>query len=220
MDLQVPTPLIVLAGLLLIAVGIGNVIAGRSKFDQYAERELPPILVPGPDQREGDEAAEEGDVDRAAVRQEVERAEERERHDQRVAGDAVHAPRPGVARHDRGRTRADEARHQHHEGEPHPDVHRPAEPLPSLDDPEPGSRMLVREEGPHQRHEEGEGDQRVDPAEGVLADAPDDALPYGKARERQVRAGEAEPEERNLRAGGHGPLLARGAVFDKRGPVG
>ena len=28
---------LVLTGLLLLAVGIGNVIAGRSKFDQYAE---------------------------------------------------------------------------------------------------------------------------------------------------------------------------------------
>src|SRR6059058_2363753 len=42
----------------------------------HAERELAPVLVPGAGQREGDEAAEEGDVGRAAVGQQMERAEE------------------------------------------------------------------------------------------------------------------------------------------------
>src|SRR5204863_169938 len=75
----------------------------------HAERELAPVLVPGAGQREGDEAAEEGDVGRAAVGQQVERAEEGDRHDEGVARDAVHASRGRIAGHDPGRARADGA---------------------------------------------------------------------------------------------------------------
>src|SRR5206468_3623403 len=137
----------------------------------HAERELPPVLVPGADQREGDEAAEEGDVGRAAVGQKMERAEESDRHDEGVARDAVHAPRGRIAGHDPGGARPDEARHQHHEREPHADVHRPVEPRAPRHEPEPPPGVLVREEGPYERDEEGERHQRVEPAERVLAGA-------------------------------------------------
>src|SRR5947208_2075707 len=96
----------------------------------HAERELAPVLMPGADQREGDEAAEEGDVGRAAVGQEVERAER------------------------------------------------------------------------------------------ALAEARDDPLPHGEAREDEVRPGEAEPEEHDQRGRGHGRVLARRGGLRQEGPRG
>jgi len=44
--------------------------------------------------------------------------------------------------------------------------------------------VLVPEVDPDEGDEEGEGDQRIEPAEGVLADAGDEALPDRQARDR------------------------------------
>ena len=65
-----------------------------------ADRQLPAILVIRTDEREDDEAAEEGDVGAAAVREEVERAEQAERHRERMTRDPVHAGRTRLARTD------------------------------------------------------------------------------------------------------------------------
>src|SRR5437016_1585995 len=96
----------------------------------------------------------------------------------------------------------------------------PAEPRAALHEPEPPPRVLVREEGPDERHEEGERHQRVEPAERALAEARDDPLPHGKARENEVRPGEAEPEEHDQRGRGHGRVLARGGGLRQEGPGG
>src|SRR5438093_1630847 len=147
----------------------------------------------------------------------MERAEESDRHDEGVARDAVHASRGRIAGHDPGGARPDEARHQHHEREPHADVHRPVEPRATRHEPEPPPGVLVREEGPDERDEEGERHQRVEPTERSLADARDDPLPHGKAREDEMRPGEAEPEKHDLRRRRHGRVLARGEGLRQEG---
>src|SRR5205814_1334819 len=61
--------------------------------------------------------------------------------------------------------------------------------------------------------------QRVEPAERVLADARDDPLPHGEARKDEVRPGEPEPEEHDLRGRGHGRVLTRGRGLRQEGAL-
>src|SRR5207245_5147650 len=93
-------------------------------------------------------------------------------------------------------------------------------PRAARHEPEPPPGVLVREEGPHERDEEGERHQRVEPLERTLADARDDSLPHGEAREDEVRPGEAEPEEHDLCGRGHGRVLTRRGGLRQEGPRG
>src|SRR5262245_34594985 len=179
------------------------------------ERELPAVLMPGAEQREERAPAEERDVGGAAVRDAMERAEDRDRHERRVPRQAVHAVHARLSRHDAGRTGADEARNQEDEGDRHAYVHRPAQRRAPLDDPEPAPDMLVREERPYERHEDGERDQRVEPLEETRPETRDQAAPHGQAREPHVGYREREPEERDRDRGRHAERLTRRPCRDK-----
>src|SRR5262249_46394407 len=181
----------------------------------HAERELPAVLVPGADEREERAPAEERDVGGAAVRDAMERAEDRDRHERRVPRQAVHAVHARLSRHDAGRTGADEARNQEDEGDRHAYVHRPAQRRAPLDDPEPAPDMLVREERPYERYEDRERDQRVEPLEETRPETRDQAAPHGQAREPHVGRREREPEERDGDRGRHAERLARRPCRDK-----
>lgn len=91
--------------------------------------------------------------------------------------DPVDAPGRGIAGHEARRARSDEARSQEHEGERHADVHRPTKRRSALYYPEPRAPMLVREEGPYERDEKCERDERVQHSEERLANARDDPAP-------------------------------------------
>src|SRR5438093_520109 len=102
--------------------------------------------------------------------------------------------------------------------DPPPRVDRPADRPSGRHRPQPRAGVLEREVGPHERDEEGEGDERVEAAERVLADPGDEAPPHGQARQREVRSREAEPEEDDPHRWGHGaPPGASGWRLDDDG---
>jgi hypothetical protein len=115
--------------------------------------ELPTILVRAADDREEREAAEEGDVGRVAVRQEMDEAEERGAREERVARDPLHTPRLGTSGHDRGGARADEAADGEHERNRHSDVDDPEDGAHGGERPELRAGVLVPEVHPYERNE-------------------------------------------------------------------
>jgi len=166
--------------------------------------------VPTGDDREDDEAGAEGNLRAAAAgRDEMEETEDRQSHGERMPRDPIHAPGRCVARNETRGTRVHEARHQQHEGKPNAGVHDPARRYSPLGDPQPRVPRLVGEEGPHERHKEGESDKGIERSERRLPDASDDPVSDGQGREPDVRGGEADPQQQNACGRGHASLRSR-----------